>query len=576
MMYKILPLAIGLMLVILVLSGLAAYDKASEALALQHNMQHLRLIETVAGSLQDRLGNMQAAFSHYGTLIHSPLGTNSTATGVCEEVEKSFTIVSSAFIVGAANNGDLWERKRAALALTPESDGRLDGAASSADPNLLLLRSVRDQALLLFLSPVVPGTPVHLAVVVPLDRLLATYHINDTAYDEDYLWILGRDGTLLYHPYHPEMVGNNVGSPKDDCAGCHRSFELEQEMVRGAIGYGWNDVPKGRKKIIAYAPLTVANVQWSIAVSEALDATTAVVQRHTRNLTLIAIILSLVIMAASVYITRANHLRQEAVRETVHLREERKLQQQLDRNQKQLLESERFATVGRMAAQMAHEIKNPLSSISLNTELLGDELQACGRNPSPEALQLIDSVLAEIDLLTQTVDEYLQFARFPKLQKQPISLAELISGLEQLLHQESMSRCVALHCAVDTSLPRVSADARLLRQALLNLVRNAFEAIGTNGWVRVEANSGNGEVHLSVSDSGPGVALENRPLLFEPFFTTKPKGTGLGLPLTRHIVFEHGGTISYEPDGTSSRFVITLPGIDPDPDRGSEPRSKRA
>ncbi len=341
-------------------------------------------------------------------------------------------------------------------------------------------------------------------------------------------------------------------------------------MLGRGIGYGWNDVPRGSGKIVAYAPLNLANLHWTIAVSEDMRITIALLQQNTRAYTLIAILLSLVILGVSVHLSRKNYLRHLAAQEALHVHEERHLKQQLDREHEQLLEAERFATVGRMAAQVAHEIKNPLSSISLNVELLGDELQADGRHSSPEARNLIQSILSEIDLLTITIDEYLQFARFPKLQKQETSLAQTFAGLQQLLQEESTSRAIALQSSVHPSLTRISADPRLLRQALLNLVRNAFEAIGREGWVRVEAMHENGDVRLEVTDSGPGIASEHLPMLFEPFFTTKPKGTGLGLPLTRHIIFEHGGSINYEPagDGHASRFVITLPLDNPGPPKG--------
>ncbi|MBI4457292.1 MAG: hypothetical protein HY644_15545 [Acidobacteria bacterium] len=331
-------------------------------------------------------------------------------------------------------------------------------------------------------------------------------------------------------------------------------------MTRGKVGYGWNEVPEGSEKIVAYAPLDIADRRWTIAISESMDATTALAQQSTRQYTLNAILLSIVVLATAVYITRMHHLRHQAEQEAQHLHEQRLLQEQLDRNHLQLLEAERFATVGKMAAQVAHEIKNPLSSISLNTELLSDELEADGREPRPEARQLIHSIISEIDLLTGTIDDYLQFAHFPKLQKKKTFLGDIFGGLQQLLQEESASRAIALQFSVHRSLPPFSADARLLRQALLNLIRNSFDAVGNKGRVRVEASGQNGYVRMEIIDSGPGVSPESVPMLFEPFFTTKPKGTGLGLVVARHIIFEHGGTIKYEPTTAGlSRFVITIP-----------------
>jgi signal transduction histidine kinase len=559
---RLAPIGVAMALVALVFWALRTYEQSSEQLAQQHNQQHLRVIQTLADSLQDRLSNMQAAFNHYATLIHSPFDAHSSAAQVCAEIEQTFSrMVSLAFIVNAAPDRDPhWREKQAELALTSASTSKLSQAASKPHATMLLLHSTEGRTMLVFLTPIVRNAPAHLAVVVPFERLLAPYHINDERYDKDYLWILGRDGTLVYHPEHPEMLGNNINSDRHECRKCHESFDLEHEMVRGKIGYGWNEVPKGAGKIVAYAPLDAGNLRWSIAISESMDLTTSVVQQHTRMFTIIAVLISLLILGTAVYVTHANDLRHEALREAQHLQQERKLQHQLERKNAQLLESERFATVGRMAAQMAHEIKNPLSSISLNTELLGDELNVNGRKSSAEARQLIDSILSEIDLLSQTLDEYLQFARFPKLERRQISLSELCGQLNQLLREEATSRGIRLECSVPSTLPQICADPRLLHQGLLNLIRNAFEAIGQNGRVRLDAACENGDIRLVVADTGPGVKSEHLPMLFEPFFTTKPKGTGLGLPLTRHIIYEHGGSISYESTGaTGACFVITLP-----------------
>ncbi len=209
LLHRLFPLMVAAVLIFLVLFALQTYHKSSQVLARQHNLQHLRLVGTVTASLENRLKNMQAAYNHYATLIVPPFGPDSGATRVCDEIEKSFsTIVSSALIIEAEKRQDLWTEKRSRLALTPDSVSELEQAASKLNPNLLLLRSIRGEGLLIFLTPLRLAS-AHLGVVVPLERMLATYHINDTG-DGDYIWILGRDGTLLYHPDHPEMVGNNI------------------------------------------------------------------------------------------------------------------------------------------------------------------------------------------------------------------------------------------------------------------------------------------------------------------------------------------------------------------------------
>lgn len=558
-MQRILPLLIAGALILLVFFAFWSYRQSASILAQQHNLQHWRLIETVSASMENRFVNMQAAYSHYAELINASPHPHLAAKTVVKEVQRTFsTIVSNSFIAHDGHLESLDQEESAAL-FNPDSITQLKLYDSDSSPHVIFVRSNSGEGLLLFLSPVQSLTG-NLVVVVPLKRIFATYRLNDTGFDDDYVWVLDRQGTLIYHRHHPEMVGNNIFSLDPKCKNCHSSFELEKRMIENPIGYGRNEVPKGSAKIVAYVPFNFADLHWTLAVSEGVDETSAVLKRDMRSFTLVAILLSLAIFSSSVYITRANHLRRQAEQEAVHLKEEHLLQQQLNRKNRQLQEAERFATVGRMAAQVAHEIKNPLSSISLNTELLGDELQGQEITPSPEARQLIQSILAEIDLLTKTIDEYLQFARFPKLQRELTSLEEVFDGLRQLLQEEAVARRIDLQFSLSSSVPRVSADPKLLRQALLNLIRNSIEAIESQGWIRVQGNRQNRDVQIEVCDSGPGIAPENLSMLFEPFFTTKSKGTGLGLSVTRHIILEHGGSISYEPNnGAAARFLISLP-----------------
>jgi len=214
---RALPLAASAVLILLVFLALQTYRRSSETLARQHNLQHLRLIETVAVSLENQLMNVRAACNHYATLIDPPFGPDSSATKVCDELEKDLsTVVSSALILGGRKEQDLRVEELTRLALTPESTIRLEHAAARPEPGLLLLRSVRGESLVVFLTPLSDAS-AHFGVVISLDRLLSTYHLNDTGYDGDYAWILDREGTLLYHRHYPEMVGNSIHDRDRKC-----------------------------------------------------------------------------------------------------------------------------------------------------------------------------------------------------------------------------------------------------------------------------------------------------------------------------------------------------------------------
>ncbi len=217
------------------------------------------------------------------------------------------------------------------------------------------------------------------------------------------------------------------------------------------------------------------------------------------------------------------------------------------------LRAERLAAVGRMAAHITHEIRNPLSAIGLNTELLGDEVQG----GSPEAARLVRAIGAEVDRLTGITEEYLRFARLPRPRLELEDLGEVVQGGLELQRAAFEQAGVALE--VTLAAARVRCDEGQLRQVLLNLLRNALEATPRGGRVSVLVRAGD-EAELSVSDTGPGLPDEAVLHLFEPFFTTKERGTGLGLALAQQIVVEHGGTLRCEraPSG-GARFVVTLP-----------------
>jgi PAS domain S-box-containing protein len=216
---------------------------------------------------------------------------------------------------------------------------------------------------------------------------------------------------------------------------------------------------------------------------------------------------------------------------------ERKLMEQ------QMIQAERLAAVGRLAARVAHEIRNPLSSLSLNVELLGDEIEALGGDVSEEARNLLRAITAEVDRLTYLTEEYLHFSRLPPSKLEPGDLALLLEDLVQFTGTELRQRGVQVQYEVPERLPPVRFDEAQLRRVFLNLFRNAMDAMPEGGIIRLRAWSQNGKVLVSVRDTGPGVPESERERIFDPFHTTKDFGTGLGLSIARQIVREHGGEI---------------------------------
>jgi signal transduction histidine kinase len=221
-----------------------------------------------------------------------------------------------------------------------------------------------------------------------------------------------------------------------------------------------------------------------------------------------------------------------------------------------LIQTERLAAIGRMAAHVTHEVRNPLSSIGLNVELLEEELADAG----PEASALLKSVQQEVDRLTGITEQYLRLSRVPRPQLETGDLGGLVRDIVAFMAEEMRAHQARLVVDIDPALPAVALDAGQLRQALLNLLRNAREAMPGGGDVHVTARPDGNGVRLTVRDHGDGISDAVRERIFDMFYTTKERGTGLGLPLTQQIVAAHGGTIAcVRPDGGGTAFELWFP-----------------
>jgi signal transduction histidine kinase len=219
---------------------------------------------------------------------------------------------------------------------------------------------------------------------------------------------------------------------------------------------------------------------------------------------------------------------------------------------------ERLATLGHMVATVSHEVRNPLNAISMGLQRLRAEFHP---TEEPDEYQrLLDLVTGEVRRLNTLVDESLALARAPRLQPEPVQVGDLLEEVVGLIEAEAHRIGVRIERQVPADLPLVAADRGRLTQVLLNLARNALEAMPDGGTLRMEAAATTRALTLGVTDSGRGIPREIRPRLFEPYYTTKVTGLGLGLAVARQIVEAHGGTIEFEPTAQgASRFRITLP-----------------
>jgi len=236
----------------------------------------------------------------------------------------------------------------------------------------------------------------------------------------------------------------------------------------------------------------------------------------------------------------------------------------VEERERELVRSERLVAVGKMASMITHEVRNPLSSIGLNTELLQEELTAFEGAEADEARLLCRAINTEVDRLAVITEEYLQFARLPQPKLAPEAVDRIISSLANFEREQLALRGVELEVELEDELPAVLADEGQVRQCLLNLLRNAADAAEETGGgtvtIRVRRDDEAAQVVVSVEDAGRGIPEDQVPKVFDPFFSTKDGGTGLGLALTHQIIQEHGGEIEVESVvGEGSTFRVLLP-----------------
>ena len=214
------------------------------------------------------------------------------------------------------------------------------------------------------------------------------------------------------------------------------------------------------------------------------------------------------------------------------------------RANEELLATERLATIGKMAAHVTHEIRNPLSSMALNVELLQEDLAGA----SEESRELLRAIRREVERLTELSGQYLSFARRGPQRLEVEDLREVVNEAAEFMRRELEQQGVSL-LVHNAELPvPATVDEAQIKHALYNLMRNAREAMPTGGRVTVSVSAAaGGGSDVVVEDEGVGLDEATRARLFEPFFTTKSNGTGLGLAITRQIIEAHGGSIACEP-----------------------------
>jgi signal transduction histidine kinase len=235
-----------------------------------------------------------------------------------------------------------------------------------------------------------------------------------------------------------------------------------------------------------------------------------------------------------------------------------------------------MAELGHLSAGLAHEIKNPLSTINLNHKLLAEDLQASPnpalKSPGGAGLSSIEgnehrrlltrlaSVRQEAMRLKDILDDFLRYAGHIELQLAPVDLRRLVGELTDFFAPQAQAAKVILRTSLPEQPVGCRVDADLLKQAILNLMINSTQAMESGGELLIRLAPRRTEAILEVTDTGKGISPQDLPRIFQVYYSTKKGGTGLGLPTTQRIIREHGGAITVQSQvGKGTRFVIAIP-----------------
>lgn len=235
------------------------------------------------------------------------------------------------------------------------------------------------------------------------------------------------------------------------------------------------------------------------------------------------------------------------VEETFHQAERKRLEQQ-------------YNEIAVLAGGLAHEIRNPLSTIHMNLELLFEEIKECNDPAAHRMLRKMKTIQDQCENLEEILEAFLQFARAGELHLEEVNLANLVRDFLEFYKPEAEDLGIEVRPHLRSDLPQLKLDVRLVKQVLTNLVRNAQQAMPEGGLLELQTSQRDNHVVLEIIDTGCGMSPQALEKMFQVFFSTKPSGSGLGLPTVRKIVEAHQGTIQCESDlNRGTKFTLSFP-----------------
>ncbi len=489
-----------------------------------------------------------------------------------------------------------------------------------------------------------------------------------------YAWMMNKNGTLLYHPTQPGMVGGNIYKADSTCFKCHMNFDLEKRIIQGKTSnYGRHIAPTGEDKIIAFSTVSIDNLSWIIAVSAPYSEVTSVTRRSMElySYLIISIFITTSIVSALLIVFNKKRIKAEEVAKRkeelekyaaqleekvnertaelvsekekldtivsaigggiVLLNDRGKIQwsnkkmvemvgheitgmscedlcadcsilfdtkredinttimsdlfgqkgkyfhvtnapikganskihgyirliqdvTDMKKMEEQIIHSEKLASIGRLAAGIAHEIGNPLTSIFSFVQILREMEEDTFKKES------LETIYFHINRISEILKQLSGFSKMPAGEPRECKINEIIETSINLIQYDKKAKNISIVKELSPSLPDVIADGNQLSQVFVNLTLNAIDAMPKGGTLTVRSMSRGNNIVIQFEDTGIGIPREELPKIFDPFYTTKEKGTGLGLAVSYNIIKKMNGTLTVESEADKgSIFTITIP-----------------
>lgn len=677
MRFRVTLIVFLLLVVSVVITLNLFFHKSYEAeMASQINRQQLLIVKTLAFSINDTLDHFkEEVIALSGLLaergIHKD-GLHNFLQNSFEELNEEITanvtvLGSDGRVVLSSISGyktDAMDRSLYEMA-RPMSRGQFR-------------MSMGEEHQLKMMSPLVKAGRFLGAVIISIDinDLNNKFVLPIKTGERGHAWIMDTEGTLIYHPTMPEMVGRNILRHTDDCFECHSSFNAEKNILEAKdVGFRSYIAPYGEDKLIAFSRVEMLN--WIVCLSIPYSEVTKSINNSMRlqSLLVISILFSTVIVAFIIIIINRERVKAEAkakyadkIREyadeleelikerTQELRSEkdkldalvgsvnvgisifdssgscvwmnRMMQGWLDEQRRakltldmlykserdarelwsavignlhvqevlqmdlgnkrghfqisltpfhlpdgsdqiilllqdvtdlkiaeeQMIQSDKLAALSRLSAGVAHEIGNPLTSISSYVQILkGMDFDEFTNN----ALDTIYKHINRIETILRKMSSYTK-TNLDEMGGHDIS--DLITSTVDLVRYDRRTKNIEIQLDIPDDIPEVRVNGNQMIQVIMNLVLNAADALGDGGALLISARKSEGMVEVSFKDSGAGIEQEHIGRIFDPFFTTKPSGTGLGLAVCLSIIKSFGGEIRVESKvGEGSIFTVRLP-----------------